>query len=223
MEKHINPIKSYVIRAARMSPAQKKAYADFADTWLIGNQEVHWDKLFPDASRYVVEIGFGMGEATREVASSHPDWGILGVEVFPSGVGKLLWWIEKENLKNIRIAQKDAVDVFRQQIPSNSVDAIHVWFPDPWPKKKHHKRRLITPAFIHILITSLKTGGIIHAATDWQPYAEVILKHMEESPDIENCHECWAPRPDYRPETKFERKGRNANRNIYDIVFEKRK
>ncbi len=215
-------IRSYVIRSSHISPSQKRSFNDLLPIWGIDNSEVNWSKLFPDARKYIVEIGFGMGEATKELALQHPDWGILGIEVHPPGVGKLLWWIEKLSIENIRIACWDAVDVCSNLIPSSSVDAIHIWFPDPWPKKKHHKRRLINPEFARILTSILKVGGIIHVATDWEHYADQILNTLNGDPGLVNRYASWAARPDYRPDTKFEVKGMKSNRIIRDIVFEKK-
>jgi len=225
MSDSFNRVRSYVIRAARMSDAQKNAYERLSPQWLIpDNGEIlDWDRYFPDARRRIVEIGFGMGDATRKLAKEKEDWGILGIEVHKPGVGKLLWWIEQEGLKNLRIVEADAVEVLEKRIPRGSVDGIHIWFPDPWPKKRHHKRRLIQPAFVRQLIEVLKAGGYIHAATDWEPYAGHILKVFEEMPGLRNRFEQWAEKPDYRPDTKFENRGIAADRVIRDIIFEKEK
>lgn len=177
--------------------------------------------MFPTAKRCIVEIGFGMGEATREVAVEHPDWGIVGIEMHVPGIGRLLWSIHREGLGNIRVVRRDAVEVFRTQIPHGSVDAVHIWFPDPWPKKRHHKRRLIRSEFVETLTQTLKIGGIIHIATDWEPYAEQILQVLTAQQNLKNRHGRWAPKPDYRPRTKFEGKGVHSGRTIRDIVFEK--
>ena len=205
-----------------MSPARKRTYEELLPIWDIRDDVVNWRGMFPGANRNIVEIGFGMGDATRQVAAAHPDWGILGIEVHTPGVGKLLWWIKEESLTNVRIACKDAVEVFRHQIPPSSVDAVHIWFPDPWPKKKHHKRRLINPEFVSLLTQSLTDGGIIHAATDWEPYAEHILATLGGQRGLRNRHSPWAPKPDYRPHTKFEEKGKSAERVIRDIIFERK-
>jgi len=216
-------VRSYVIRAARMSDAQKKAYEELSTQWLIpdnGNL-LDWDSLFPDTHRRIIEVGFGMGDATRKMAKERKGWGILGIEVHKPGVGKLLWWIEREQLKNIRIVEADAVEVLAGMIPRESVDGIHIWFPDPWPKKKHHKRRLIQPAFVRQLTGTLRIGGYVHAATDWEPYAEDILTVFEGTPGLKNRYERWAAKPEYRPDTKFENRGIAAERVIRDIIFEK--
>lgn len=160
-----------------------------------------------------------MGEATKRLAAEHPNWNILGIEVYKPGIGKLLWWINQENLKNIRIIEHDAVEVVREMISEKSVDGFHIWFPDPWPKRRHHKRRLIEPAFIELLSRALKPGAYIHIATDWEPYAERILGLFGSTKGFRNCHKKWSPKPKYRPSTKFEERGLAANRIIRDIVF----
>jgi len=208
-----------------MSDAQKKAYSDYAPRWVIpfAGKTLDWEKYFPDAQRRIVEIGFGMGDATRKLAIGYPEWGVIGIEVHRPGVGKLLWWIEQENIANLRIIEHDAVEVLSDMIPAGSVDGFHIWFPDPWPKKRHHKRRLIQPDIIVLLKRALKPGGYIHIATDWEPYAEYILGVMNSSDGITNRYRGWAPKPDYRPDTKFENRGIAADRAIRDIIFEKGK
>ncbi len=216
-------VRSYVIRAARMSDAQKKAYTALSPKWVlpVDGPPVDFRKLFPEAEKCIVEIGFGMGDATRQMAKEHPEWGILGVEVHKPGVGKLLWWINQVSLKNLFIIEHDAVEVFSTILPRGSVDGIHIWFPDPWPKKRHHKRRLIQADFTGLLREVLKPGGYIHAATDWEPYANHILDVFNETPGLKNRYELWADKPDYRPDTKFENRGIEARRIIRDIIFEK--
>lgn len=215
-------IRSYVSRSSRISSAQKKAYLDYASDWIIPfrRERISWDEIFPNANRYMVEIGFGMGEGTRKLAARHPAWGILGIEVYKPGIGKLLWWINRENLKNIRIIEHDAAEVVGKMLEERSVDGFHIWFPDPWPKRRHQKRRLIEPGFIELLSRALKPGAYIHIATDWEPYAEVILGLLEGTKGLRNTHSKWSPKPSYRFSTKFERRGLAANRIIRDIVFE---
>jgi len=206
-----------------MSDAQKKAYTVLSPKWVLPADGTPLDfrKLYPEAVKYIVEIGFGMGDATRQLAERHPDWGILGIEVHKPGVGKLLWWIDQDKLKNLFIIEHDAVEVFSTMLSKGSVDGIHIWFPDPWPKKRHYKRRLIQTAFIERLRAVLKTGGYIHAATDWQPYAKQILEVFQETSGLKNRYKLWADKPDYRPDTKFENRGIEARRVIRDIIFEK--
>lgn len=206
-----------------MSDAQKKAYDDFSPSFVlpIEGRTLDMSKLFPKAEKCIVEIGFGMGDATRLMAKEHPEWGIVGIEVHKPGIGKLLWWINQDNLRNLFIIEHDAVEVFSTFLSKDSVDGIHIWFPDPWPKKRHNKRRLIQTGFTGMLLKVLKSGGYIHAATDWEPYADHILDVFSETRGLKNRYAFWADKPDYRPDTKFENRGIQARRTIRDIIFEK--
>jgi tRNA (guanine-N7-)-methyltransferase len=208
-----------------MSESQKRAYSDLSTEWVIpfGGNKFDWDQRFEDSEAHIIEIGFGMGDATRKVASEHPEWGILGIDVHKPGVGKLLWWIEQEKLNNLAIVEHDAVEVLTDMIPAGTVNGIHIWFPDPWPKKKHHKRRLIQQDFVDLLVNTLIPGGYIHIATDWEPYADYILEVLNNSDRLINCSNGWSPKPDYRPDTKFENRGIKEDRTIRDIIFEKEK
>lgn len=222
MDDNAGRMKSYVIRAARMSDAQRRAYKTYYDRWVIEPEmPLDLQKIFPKASRRIVEIGFGMGAATRQIAMDHPDWGILAIEVHKPGIGKLLWWIEEDKISNIRIAEQDAAYLVRDRLPENSVDAVHVWFPDPWPKKRHHKRRLLNKIFLTDVLKVLKPGARFHAVTDWEHYALQIRDTLDEMPGWRNLYNSWAPKPEYRPETKFERKGLISQHKIHDIIFTK--
>jgi len=223
MSDSFHRIRSYVIRAARISNAQKKAYDAHSPSWVlpVNRRALDSTKLFPEAEKIIVEIGFGMGNATRQMAKEHPEWGIVGIEVHKPGVGKLLWWINQDSLKNLFIIEHDAVEVFSEFLPKSSIDGIHIWFPDPWPKKRHYKRRLIQADFTGKLLKVLKSGGYIHAATDWEPYANHILDVFNKTPGLKNRYALWADKPDYRPDTKFEKRGIEARRIIRDIIFEK--
>ncbi len=225
MSDNLRRVRSYVIRAARMSESQKRAYSDLSATWVIpfGGNKFDWDQRFQGSEAHIIEIGFGMGDATRKVATEHPEWGILGIEVHKPGVGKLLWWIEQEKLNNLAIVEHDAVEVLTDMIPPGTVNGIHIWFPDPWPKKKHHKRRLIRQDFVNLLVNTLIPGGYIHIATDWEPYADYILEVLNNSDRLINRSNGWSPKPDYRPDTKFENRGIKEDRTIRDIIFEKEK
>jgi tRNA (guanine-N7-)-methyltransferase len=207
-----------------MSDAQKKAYSDLSSQWVIESESgpLEWEALFGTHSRRVVEIGFGMGDATKGVALEHPDWAILGVEVHRPGIGKLLWLIEQNRLSNVRIVEGDAVDLLQDFFSPESVGAFHVWFPDPWPKKKHHKRRLMQAPTVDLLVKALKTGGYIHFATDWEPYADEVLALLEAVQGLENRFSPWAPGSDCRPPTKFEKRGIAARRVIRDLIFVKK-
>ena len=170
----------------------------------------------------VLEIGFGMGETTAAMAKAYPDWNILGVEVYKPGVGALLGKIEQLGLSNIRIIEYDVVDVLKTMVPDQSLRAVHIYFPDPWPKKRHHKRRLIQPEFIAALAPKLSAGGIVHLATDWPEYADQMLAVCAANPSLINTSEGFSPRPQWRPETKFERRGLRLGHPVADLIFQKR-
>lgn len=215
-------VRSYATRSSRISKAQKRAYSDYGPDWILPFKKeiISWDEIYPSGSRRIVEIGFGMGEGTKRLAIEHPTWSILGIEVYKPGIGKLLWWIKQENLKNIRIVEHDAAEVVREMLSERSVDGFHIWFPDPWPKRRHQKRRLIETEFIESLSRTLRPGAYIHIATDWEPYAEQILSLLESAKGLKNRCRKWSPKPSYRPSTKFEERGVAENRIIRDIVFE---
>jgi len=170
----------------------------------------------------VVEIGFGMGGATAEIARQRPDVDFLGIEVHTPGVGALLKLISEQKLDNLRIVQHDAVEVLDRMIAPASLAGLHIFFPDPWHKKKHNKRRLIQAEFVARLVTRLAPGGYLHCATDWQPYAEQMLEVLSAEPALENTTDGYAPRPDYRPLTKFENRGIKLGHGVWDLVFRRR-
>lgn len=179
------------------------------------------DAIFGRTAPKVLEIGFGMGTATAQIANSHPDQDYLGIEVHAPGVGNLLKLIEQAGLSNLRVIKHDAVEVLRDMIPEGSLDKVHIFFPDPWPKKRHHKRRLIQPELVSLVVGKLKPGGLVHLATDWQEYAEWMLERLRAEPLLHNTAEDYAPKPDYRPETKFERRGIDLGHGVWDLVFKR--
>jgi tRNA (guanine-N7-)-methyltransferase len=178
--------------------------------------------VFGRRAPLVLEIGFGMGAATAEIAAQRPDTDFLGVEVHTPGVGALLKRIGEQGLGNLRIVQHDAVQVLEQMIAPASLAGVHVFFPDPWHKKKHHKRRLIQSPLVALLASRLTPGGVLHCATDWQPYAEQMLEVLSAEPLLENTAAGYAPRPDYRPLTKFEARGLRLGHGVWDLVFRRR-
>lgn len=180
------------------------------------------EACFGRKSPKILEIGFGMGETTAGIAAEHPENDYLGVEVHTPGVGALLKRIDEQALTNIRIIQHDAVEVVRTMIAPESLAGIHVFFPDPWPKKRHHKRRLLQPAFAEVLATRLAPGGYLHVATDWQDYAEHVLATLSAVASLENPHDGFAVRPASRPETKFETRGRRLGHDSWDVIFRKK-
>jgi tRNA (guanine-N7-)-methyltransferase len=178
--------------------------------------------VFGRQASLVLEIGFGMGDATAQIAQALPNTDFLGVEVHTPGVGALLQRIEERQLANLRIVQHDAVDVLAQMLAPGSLAGVHIFFPDPWHKKKHNKRRLIQPAFVAQLVTRLAPGGYLHCATDWQPYAEQMLTVLSAEPALCNTAEGYAPKPAYRPLTKFENRGLKLGHGVWDLVFTRR-
>ena len=225
-------IRSFVTRAGRMTTAQQRALAELGPRWLLP-----WDPAIGDLAgwcsqhvainggppgRLVLEIGFGMGQATAHIAGLMPDTLFIGCEVHAPGVGALLKLIDDLALDNIRIIQHDATEVVQHMIAPQTLDGVHVFFPDPWPKKRHHKRRLIQPAFAHELALRLKPGGIVHCATDWEPYAGHMLDVLRDEPLLVNTAAGYAARPAYRPMTKFERRGLRLGHGVWDLVFRRR-
>lgn len=204
-----------------MSNAQTRALETLLPRWGIPYQEtlLDPDTAFGRAAPKILEIGFGMGDSTATIAAAHPQNDYLGIEVHGPGVGSLLNQIEALGLTNLRVIQHDAVEVLKHMIAPASLDGMHIFFPDPWHKKKHHKRRLIQPELVALLCEKLRPGGYLHAATDWQEYAEHILAALTAEPGLANTAANYAPKPDYRPLTKFEQRGIKLGHGVWDIVF----
>jgi tRNA (guanine-N7-)-methyltransferase len=217
-------IKSYVLRAGRMGSGQVRALAELAPRYVLPFNAAPLDapRIFGRHAPLVVEIGFGMGQATAQIAAARPHDDFLGIEVHEPGVGALLQRIDEQQLTNLRIVQHDAVEVLRDMIAPSTLAAVHVFFPDPWPKKRHWKRRLIQPPFVALLASRLAPGGTLHCATDWQPYAEQMLEVLSAETSLENTADGYAPRPDYRPLTKFENRGLALGHGVWDLVFTRR-
>lgn len=218
-------IRSFVHRRGHITQGQRQALETLAPTWVIpfNNKSLSFAQAFGrEHAPTVLEIGFGMGETTAQIAQSRPDDNFLGVEVFNAGVGALLNRIDAMALSNVRIIQHDVVEVLRDMIATESLAGVHIYFPDPWPKKRHHKRRLIQPPFLDLLASRLKPGGYIHCATDWEHYAEQMLQVLNANPALANTCEGFSPRPDWRPLTKFEARGLRLGHGVWDLVFKKR-
>ncbi|MES2957077.1 MAG: tRNA (guanosine(46)-N7)-methyltransferase TrmB [Pseudomonadota bacterium] len=217
-------IRSYVLRAGRMGSGQQRALAELGPRFVLPFQATVLDPVatFGRQAPVVVEIGFGMGQATAEIAALQVDTDFIGIEVHAPGVGALLQRIDQAGLGNLRLVQHDAVAVLERMIRPGSLAGAHVFFPDPWHKKKHHKRRLIQPAFVALLTSRLAPGGRLHCATDWQPYAEQMLAVLSAEPLLANTSAAFAPRPEYRPLTKFEQRGLNLGHGVWDLVFTRR-
>jgi len=214
-------IRSFVLRQGRISTAQKRAYDELLPRYGIAysNQIMDWNQAFGRQAPRILEIGFGMGTATAHIAKMQPEQDYLGVEVHTPGVGALMRLLAAEELSNVRIIQHDAVEVLRDMIEPGALDGVHIFFPDPWPKKRHHKRRLIQAELLQLLASRLKVGGYLHLATDWQEYAEWILELLNAETMLKNTAADYAVKPVYRPETKFERRGLNLGHGVWDIVF----
>jgi tRNA (guanine-N7-)-methyltransferase len=217
-------IRSFVLRQGRFSPAQQRACEALLPRFGIPYAAAVLDlaAVFGRDNPKILEIGFGMGEATAAIAEAQPDRDFLAVEVHSPGVGGLLQLIDQKGLRNVRIVQHDAAEVVAHMIAPGALAGIHVFFPDPWPKKRHHKRRLLQAEFIHALAQRLAPGGYLHAATDWEDYATDIVTAASADPLLTNTAEGFAPRPAHRPATKFERRGIELGHGVRDIVFRRR-
>jgi len=217
-------ISSFVVRAGRMGPGQVRALAELGPRFVLpfAPQRADFDAVFGRGAPRVLEIGFGMGDATASIAQALPGTDFIGVEVHTPGVGALLKLIGERGLTNLRLIQHDAVEVLEHMVAPDSLAGVHVFFPDPWHKKKHNKRRLIQPEFVHQLASHIAAGGYLHCATDWQPYAEQMLEVLSAEPMLRNSADGYAPKPDYRPLTKFENRGLKLGHGVWDLVFVKR-
>ena len=215
------PIRSFVLRQGRYSPAQQRAVAELMPRYGVPYRPAPLDfaQLFGRVAPVVAEIGFGMGETTARIAAENPATDFLAIEVHAPGVGSLLRQVGAGELANVRIVQHDAVEVLRDMVAPDSLAALHVFFPDPWPKKRHHKRRLLQPDFVELAAARLAPGALLHVATDWQEYAEQVLAVLSASARLRNTTQGFAPRPAHRPETKFERRGRQLGHGVWDLLF----
>ena len=218
------PIRSFVLRQGHFSPAQRQTYEALLPRFGIPFSPTPLDlaRAFGRSNPKVLEIGSGMGETTAAIAAAWPEHDFLAVEVHAPGIAGLLRLVDRQGLSNVRVVRHDAVEVVQQMIAPGALAAVHVFFPDPWPKKRHHKRRLLQPAFVHALAERLAPGGYLHAATDWQDYATEILATFHAEPLLLNIAREFAPRPAYRPLTKFERRGLARGHGVWDVIFVRR-
>ncbi|MCC6208496.1 MAG: tRNA (guanosine(46)-N7)-methyltransferase TrmB [Gammaproteobacteria bacterium] len=221
------PIRSFVRREGRMTEAQRRAFDEFGPRYLLDFQEApcDLDAVFGRTAPRTLEIGFGMGDSVLDMARRHPERDHLGVEVHRPGVGRLLRALADEDIRNVRILCADAVQVLTHMISDATLDAVFLFFPDPWHKTRHHKRRIVQPAFVELIARRLKPGGIFHLATDWEDYARHMLAVLEQSPSFTNSAGAgnYAPRPDERVLTKFERRGERLGHGVWDLVFSRTK
>jgi len=217
-------VRSFVLRQGRMSPAQSQAITRLWPRYGIDHAAAPLDleRTFARRAPVVLEIGCGMGETTAAIANARRDTDFIGVEVHGPGVGALLARIDALGLTNVRVIRHDAVDVVADMIAPASLAGVHVFFPDPWPKKRHHKRRLLQPAFVSDLAARIAVGGYFHAATDWEDYATQMLATLAAEPLLRNTVSGFAPRPASRPLTKFEARGQRLGHAVFDLVFERR-
>jgi tRNA (guanine-N7-)-methyltransferase len=220
-ETHHSHIRSYVLRQGRVSNAQGRAVENLLPKFGIAHslQPIDYIELFSRSVPTILEIGFGMGETTATIAATNPQNNYIAIEVHTPGVGNLLKEIDAQQLTNLRIIQHDAIEILRDMVPAASLAGIHIFFPDPWPKKRHHKRRLIQAPLVKTLCEKLQPGAYIHVATDWQEYAEHILTTLSAEPLLANSADGYAPRPTYRPLTKFEQRGLKLGHGVWDIIF----
>jgi tRNA (guanine-N7-)-methyltransferase len=218
-------IRSFVLRAGRTTPAQERALVELWPRYgaELGAAPLDLAALFGREARRVVEIGFGVGEVIGTLAECNPHIDYLGIEVHRAGIGRLLLRAAESGLKNLRVISKDAVDVLHDHIIDGSLDEVLVFFPDPWHKKRHHKRRLLDENFVSLLAAKLRSGGILHIATDWQAYAEQILAVCNSNPELQtlSADSTYVPRPDFRPATRFERRGARLGHDTWDFAYEK--
>ena len=212
------------MRAGRMTPGQQRGWDEGFPLYGLSAEQgaLDWDDQFGASGRRIVEIGFGMGDSLIQMAQADPGAQFIGIEVHRPGVGRLLSRVLAEKIQNVRVYAEDAVDVFAQSLTLESLDAIHIFFPDPWHKKRHHKRRLIQPDWVREITQRLKAGGYLHLATDWEPYAEHMFDVLDDVPSLKNASgapRSAVPRPDYRPLTKFEARGERLGHRVQDLVY----
>lgn len=221
MDKLVKPIRSFVHRQKKLSKSQLLALTALSSQKILLSEPLDFKKLFKREASTILEIGFGMGDSLLQQAIHHSDTNYLGIEVHRPGIALLLTQIEKLKLDNIKVIYADATELLAHTIPEHSLDLIQIFFPDPWPKTRHHKRRLIQPKFIHLLYGKLKKNGKLHLATDWQDYAQHMLKVLENAEYWQNTagKNQFTPRPSTRPLTKFEKRGQQLGHSIWDLVF----
>jgi tRNA (guanine-N7-)-methyltransferase len=222
---HPRTIKSFVLRQGRMTKGQEQAMEDLWPVFGIDPADTPLDlpQLFRRTAPITLEIGFGNGESLAQMAAATPERDFIGIEVHTPGVGHLLKIVGEKGLNNVRVMNTDAVEILQKRTPENSLDRVQLFFPDPWHKKKHHKRRIVQPDFVSLIASRLRSGGVFHMATDWENYAEHMAEVMEASPAFTNLseHPPYSPRPDQRPLTKFENRGLKLGHGVWDLLYRK--
>ena len=216
-------VRSFVRREGRITRSQQRALGELWPRYgiTVDNRALDYKTMFGRKAPVIFEIGFGNGRSLAEMAAQHPEQDYIGVDVHRPGVGSLLLQLEDQAIENVRVVCEDAVQVLTHQIPDDSLQAVYLFFPDPWPKKRHHKRRLLQPEFVQLVRKRLKVNGLFHMATDWQGYAEHMMAVMSQAEGFKNTagEGVYAERPDYRPLTKFELRGKNLGHGVWDLIF----
>tara|TARA_Y100000780_G_scaffold192399_1_gene180622 strand:+ start:188 stop:907 length:720 start_codon:yes stop_codon:yes gene_type:complete len=222
---HVSKVKSFVKREGRLTKAQTRAIEEFWPTMGIDyqNAELDLSVLFGRTVPVVIEIGFGMGKSLVEMAAAAPEKNFIGIEVHRPGVGACLAEAGEQGLTNLRVMDHDAVEVLKNMIPEGGLSRLQLFFPDPWHKKRHHKRRIVQPEFAALVLTKLQKGGCFHMATDWEPYAEHMAEVMNSTSGYANTAQegTYVPRPEYRPITKFETRGQKLGHGVWDLIYER--
>jgi tRNA (guanine-N7-)-methyltransferase len=215
------PIRSFVVRAGRMSQKQERGLTEGMTRFGVNYALTmcDWSERFGRSAPLILEIGFGMGQTTAEIATAQPEKNFLGVEVHPPGVGNLCNLLDERALSNVRVIQHDAVEVLQNMIAPDSLSGVHIYFPDPWHKKRHNKRRLVQPPLVSLIASRLAPGGYLHLATDWVPYAQQMLDVLSAEPLLKNAAVDYSQRPDWRPQTKFESRGIKLGHEVRDLLF----
>lgn len=218
-------IRSYVVRAGRMTDAQRSAFETLWPQYGLTLEDgpIDTDALFARRGTKVLEIGFGMGDSLLQMAAAEPETDFIGIEVHPPGIGTLMIGAQAQGIENLRVYLADANDVLNECFAAGSIDRLQLYFPDPWHKKKHNKRRIVQPQFVQQVREKLRPGGVLHMATDWQHYAEQMLETLDEAKGFSNTAGVgqYAPRPDYRPLTKFEKRGERLGHGVWDLIYQK--
>lgn len=225
IEKEPHPrIRSFIRRQGRATAGQQNAIDNIWDNYCLDPEKnYNFSQVFAREAPLIVEIGFGNGSSLAAMAEANPELNYLGIEVHRPGIGHLMLLLEEKSIKNVRIYHHDAIEILEQKIPDNSIAGVHLFFPDPWQKRKHHKRRIVRPSFIDLLYKKLMPTGYFHAATDWEHYAKEMLKTLSASHKLVNTSKDagYCPRPDYRPLTKFEARGVRLGHGVWDLIFKK--
>lgn len=217
-------IRSFIRRQGRITQGQQLALANHWDRYCLDpHADYDFDRVFGRTAPLIVEIGFGTGDSLAKIAAANPDNDYIGIEVHKPGVGHLMLLLDQQGLTNVRIYCHDAMDIIEHKIAEHSLSGVHLFFPDPWPKKKHHKRRIVRPDFIELLTKKLKPEGYFHAATDWQNYAEHMLQVLSAGAGLSNASPtgAYCERPEYRPLTRFEQRGLRLGHGVWDLIFKK--